>query len=429
MKILVLATCFDPEVTASAPFTTDLCAYLVEQGHEVTAVVAFPHYPQWKRFDGYRGKFVQKDVVRGIKVLRVPNYIPENPTKFRRIAYDSSFAATSFLGALTTGKPDMILAICSPLQTGVTAAALGKVWGVPYVFHVQDLLPEGAVALGIMREGKALKLANKMADFVYDHAEHVSVIGHKLLAGVKAHGVPDSKLSFLPNWVNTDWVTPGSRLSKFREEAGATPEDFVVLYVGNFGEKQQMETLVEAAGLLKDEAGIKFVLVGEGNHRHVAIERAKQLGLDNVTFVGVQPRAKLPDMLATADLLVLHQRREVIDMVMPSKLMSYGASGRPILVAGVGESEGARFIEEADCGMVVEPEQPALLADAIRTLRADEEGRARMGRNARAYIEEHFVGSKVLAKAEALFTRTVEGFRARKSGRAPEARPAASGGD
>jgi len=409
MRVLVLGVGFHPEVTALAPYTTDLCAYFVEQGHEVTAVVAFPHYPQWCVFDAYRGRVFLKEQVRGVRVIRVPMYIPRRPSTLRRIAYDSSFALSSLVaGGLLGGKPNLIVATCSPLQLGVTASLLGWRWRAPFVFHVQDLLPEGAIALGILRQGMAIKIANAMAAFDYARARLVTAIGHGFIDALRARGVPPEKLAYLPNWVDTDWIRPRSRLNPFRDEVGAADTDFVILYVGNFGAKQQMETLVEAARLLHDDPAIKIVMVGDGARKEAAVRLAEEYRLPNLRFVGVQPRDRLPDILAAGDLHVLHQRREVVDMVVPSKLRSYAASARPILLTGAAESEGARFVEAADCGQVVAPEDPDLLADAIRILKNGPDGRQRLGVRARRYVEEHFTRDRVLASAEDLFVRTVE---------------------
>lgn len=409
MRVLVLGIGFHPEVTALAPYTTDLCAYFVEQGHDVTAVVAFPHYPLWRVFDAYRGRVFLKEQVRGVRVFRVPMYIPRRPSTLRRIAYDSSFAISSLVaGGLVGGKPDLIVATCSPLQLGVTATLLGWRWRAPFVLHVQDLLPEGAIALGILRQRIAIKIANAMADFVYARACLVTAIGHGIIDALRARGVPPEKLAYLPNWVDPGWIQPGSRLNPFRGEVGVADADFVVLYVGNFGAKQQMETLVDTARLLQDDPSIKIVMVGDGARKAAAVRLAEEYGLQNLCFVGVQPRDRLPDILAAGDLHVLHQRREVVDIVVPSKLLSYAASARPILLAGASESEGARFVEAAGCGRVVAPEDPALLADAIRVLKNDPDGRQRLGDRARRYVEEHFTRDRVLAGAEDLFARTID---------------------
>ena len=191
-------------------------------------------------------------------------------------------------------------------------------------------------------------------------------------------------------------------MNAFRARCGAGERDFLVGYVGNFGFKQQMEIVVESARLLRDRRDVRFAFVGDGAQKHEAVALAKDAHLENIEFLGVQPREALPDMLAAMDLHILHQRREVIDMVVPSKLLTYAASGRPILFAGVSESEGAKFIVNAGAGTVIEPEDPELLAEAVVTLKANPGEREQQARNGRSFVEENFHRDGVLARAEAL---------------------------
>lgn len=405
MKVLVLCTAYYPEITALGPFNTDLCTYLVEQGLQVTAVVAFPHYPQWKKAEEYRGVFFKRETHRGVRLIRVPMYIPRHPSPMRRIAYDSSYGLSALVaGGLLGGSPDVIVAMCSPLQAGAVAAILGMVRRAPFVFHLQDLLPEGAVALGMLSNPIAIKAARALAQVIYARADRVSAIGAGFLDALVRTGVPPDKLVYLPNWVDTEWIRPLPRMNSFRRQLGVGEADFLVGYVGNFGFKQQMETVVEAARLLRDQRNIRFVLIGDGARKQAAVDAASDANLENVQFLGVQPRDALPEMLAANDLHVLHQRTEVVDMVVPSKLLTYSASGRPILLAGVPESEGAKYVATAEAGRVIPPEDPAALADGIVALQADTAERDRLGRNGRLYVEEHFNRARVLARAEALLT-------------------------
>jgi glycosyltransferase involved in cell wall biosynthesis len=199
-------------------------------------------------------------------------------------------------------------------------------------------------------------------------------------------------------------------MNALRARSHAGEDVFLVGYTGNFGIKQQMETVVEAARLLRDRRDIRFVLVGDGARKQEAVDLAADARLENLELPGVQPREALPEMLAAMDVLILHQRKEVVDMVVPSKLLTYAASGRPILFAGVPESEGAKFVTDAEAGVVIAPENPNLLAHAIVELQADRIKRDEFGQNGRRYVEAHFEREQILATAEALL-REVAGRR------------------
>lgn len=416
MKVLVLCAAYYPEVTALGPFNTDLCTYLVEQGHDVTAVVAFPHYPQWKKAEEYRGVFLKRETHRGVRLIRVPMYIPQHPSPMRRIAYDSSYGLSALIaGGLFGGSPDVIAAMCSPLQAGAVAALLGMARRAPFVFHLQDLLPEGAVALGMLSNPIAIKAAEALSQSIYARADRVTAIGAGFLDALAGKGVPSNKLVYLPNWVDTEWIRPLPQMNSFRQQVGAGNDDFLVGYVGNFGFKQQMETLVDAARLLRDHRNIRFVLIGDGARKQAAVAASTAAKLENIQFLGVQPRDTLPEMLAANDLHILHQRREVVDMVVPSKLLTYSASCRPILFAGVPESEGAKYVVSADAGVVIQPEDPMALAEAIIGLQADASERERLARNGRRYVEENFNRDRILARAEALLTDVAERSRKRRT--------------
>jgi colanic acid biosynthesis glycosyl transferase WcaI len=411
MKVLVLCAAYHPEVTALGPFNTDLCTFLAEQGHQVTAVVAFPHYPEWEKAEAYRGINFSREIHRGVDVIRTPMYIPRRPTPMRRIAYDSSFAASALVaGAFFGGSPDVIVAMCSPLQAGASAALLGLARRAPFVFHLQDLLPDGAVALGMLRNPVAIALAEGLGRAIYARADRVTAIGAGFLDALARKGVDREKLVYLPNWVDTNWIRPQTRMNAFRARSHAGEDVFLVGYTGNFGIKQQMETVVEAARLLRDRRDIRFVLVGDGARKQEAVELAADARLENLELLGVQPRESLPEMLAAMDVLILHQRKAVVDMVVPSKLLTYAASGRPILFAGVPESEGAKFVTDAEAGVVIAPENPNLLAHAIVEMQADRIKRDEFGQNGRRYVEAHFDREHILATAEALL-REVAGRR------------------
>jgi colanic acid biosynthesis glycosyl transferase WcaI len=405
VKVLVLCAAYHPEVTALGPFNTDLCAYLATQGHVVTAVVGFPHYPEWRKADEYRGVIFARETHRGVNLVRVPMYIPRRPTPLRRIAYDTSYAASALAaGAVFGGSPDVIVAMCSPLQAGATAALLGFMRRAPFVFHLQDLLPEGAIALGMLSNRAAIALAEGLARVIYGRADRISAIGGGFLEALERRGVPRSKLVYLPNWVDSGWIRPQARMNAFRARCGASEDDFLVGYVGNFGFKQQMETVVEAARVLRDRREIRFVLVGDGAQKAKAAARAQDAQLENVVFLGVQPRDDLPEMLAAMDIHLLHERNEVVDMVVPSKLLTYAASGRAILFAGVDESEGAKFVVDAGAGAVIAPEDPELLAEAIVAMQANPAEREQFAQNGRRYVEVHFDRDRILARAEALLS-------------------------
>ena len=405
MRILFLGVQFEPEIMALAPFNTEMCRHLQEQGHDVTAVVGFPSYPQWTVHEPYRGRWFAREDHDGVRVLRVWQYVPSTPTALRRILFDTTFAVTSVLASLWLKRPDVIIATCSPLQLGASAALLGAVWRRPFVFHLQDLLPESATEIGLVTNSRIVAMTGRLADAVYARATTVSAIGHGILDALRRRGVDEGKLAYLPNWTDLDrFHVDGQGGVAWRTAHGIAADAFVVMYIGNFGFKQDMSTVVRAAALLVDRPEIEVVLVGDGSdHRHVAA-LAEELHLPNLQLLPVQPAEDLPAMAAAADVFVLHQKPQVVDMVVPSKLLTYGAAGKPTVLAGNADSEGAHFVDKAGAGPVVEAQSPQALADAIRALQDDPQARHRYGANARRYVEENFTHPRVLQRLDEIVT-------------------------
>lgn len=421
MRILFLGVQFEPEIMALAPFNTEMCRHLREQGHEVTAVVGFPSYPEWAVHDGYRGRWYAEEDHDGVRVLRVWQYVPSTPTALKRILFDTTFSVTSVLASLRLKRPDVILATCSPLQLGASAALLGAVWRRPFVFHLQDLLPESATEIGMVTNSRIVQLTGRLADAIYRRATTVSAIGHGILDALRRRGVAEEKLAYLPNWTDLDrFPLHGDDGSAWRAAHGIPADAFVVMYIGNFGFKQDMSTVVRAAALLVDRPDIEVVLVGNGSdHRHVAA-LASELQPPNLRLLPVQPAEDLAAMAAAADVFVLHQKRQVVDMVVPSKLLTYGAAGKPTLLAGNAASEGAHFVQKACAGPVVEAQSPQALAAAIRALQDDPAARRLYGTNARRYVEDNFGRPRVLQRLDQILgaaaaRRPVSRWRARRS--------------
>lgn len=408
MRVLLLCTGFAPEPSGAAPLNTELAVGLASRGHEVTVATTFPHFPEWHKSASYRGRHLVTEHVDGVVVLRSEGYFPSPPTPLKRITYDTIVSTSIVANAARSPRPDVIMAVCTPLQLGLGAALLARRWNVPFVFHVQDLVPESAVELGMLQRKSAIAVADRMAAVAYRRAALITVIGPTFAAAIERRGVDPAKIEYLPNWVDSTSLVPGTRATAFRAQAGLTGDDFLVGYVGNMGFKQHMVTVVEAAGLLTDDPRIRFSLIGDGSDLASVKARIGDLGLGNVDLGAAVPRDRLPEILASADLLVVHQAAAVKDMVVPSKLLTYAAAGRPVLFAGHPRSAGALFVEESGGGVVIAPEDPRAMARAIEELRRDPERRRAMGAAGRAHVEGHHDIDAVLRRAEDLLRGLVD---------------------
>jgi colanic acid biosynthesis glycosyl transferase WcaI len=295
--------------------------------------------------------------------------------------------------------------VSPPLFVGIPIALLARLKGSRTVFHVQDLQPDAAVELGMLKPGRLTRLFYRLERITYRLCDRVSTVGFGMLRRIAAKGVPENKLILFRNWANDDQVTPLSRETKLRQEWNLG-DRFVVLYSGNLGVKQGLGSLLDCARQTRERKDIAYVIVGDGGEKAELMRAATEMGLDNVQFHPLQPLDRLSELLATADVSVIPQKAGTRDVVMPSKLGNILGSARAVVVAAPPDSELGRIVGLADCGVLVPPGEGEAMAKTILQLEADGERREQLGRNGRTYMEQHLGHTTILnnfaGKLEAL---------------------------
>ncbi len=411
MRILIVSLNYLPESTSIGPYSAGLAEHLRARGHEVKVLTSFPLAPQWRIWDGYRGRWFMRETIGGVPVLRSWIYVPSKPkSALQRILFDVSYSVTALLAGLFAGRADLIVAVSPPLQLGLTAWLLAKAKRVPFFFHIQDLVPDAAVVTGMLNERSApVCIARALERFVYERASAVGVICDGFARNLAAKGVPSAKTALLPNSIDLDSFPPLSRENDFRRGRGISSDAWLAMYSGSVALKQGLHTFLEAAAHFAPEEGVRFFLVGEGPYLEELKAKRNGARLPHVSLLPLQPRETLPAQLCAADALVITQRRAVKDVVFPGKLLYYMAAGRPILAAVSADSETGRFVSLNEVGLVVPPEEPQALADAIRYLKANPSEAERLGRNGRRVVEEQFDRRKVLERFADYLEKLVDG--------------------
>jgi glycosyltransferase involved in cell wall biosynthesis len=390
MHILYLSQYFPPEVGATQTRAYEMARGLVQAGHRVTLIAEVPNHPSGIIPPEYRGKWYERAQLDGIDVVRV--WVKASPVKsFRtRLAFYVSYMLNSTLVGLlrARGPFDVVFATSPPLFVGGAGVALHWLKRVPLVFEVRDLWPELAVALGEISSPRAIAWAHRLADLCYDRASRIVVVTEGDRQQLLARGCPEEKLALIPNGANTAlFHYQPEEAARFRLAHGLG-DAFVVVYAGTHGIAQGLETLLEAAAILRDSADIRFVLVGEGPVKAGLQALRAGLGLDNVLMLPEQPRSTIPAVLSAADAASVPLRKVALfHGTRPSKMFDAWACELPVLLSVDGEAR--RTLEAAQGGLYVPPEDPQALADAIRNLAArPDRGRA-LGRNGRRYTEQH----------------------------------------
>ena len=387
MKLTVVGINYSPELTGIGPYTTDMCQYFVEQGYDVTVVSGFPYYPSWKIDRKFRRKFYFKEIINGVAVKRCYLYVRENISAKQRILHELSFLISSFFKMLFSARPDLFIVISPPLGLGVSTYLVSLMKMRPFCFHIQDLQPDAAVSLGMLRDSAFTKFLFLVEKFIYHRAIRVSTITQSMKERIVAKGIPADKIHVLPNWSNFDRKSFRVNGSRFRKKHGLENK-FVFLYSGNIGQKQGLDDLIEAASRI-DHDRIIFLIVGTGAYVSRLKKKAAALSVGNVMFLPLQPKEKLPEMLAAADVCLVIQKRVVSSIVFPSKMTNIMAAGRPVLVTAARKSELARTVTRADCGFVARPEDPGDLKEKLLEAFADATLKKK-GENAKKYAD-HFL--------------------------------------
>ena len=390
MRILILTNYWPPEVGASSHLTFELCTSLVGYGHQVTVVTGFPRYIVQHVPKKYRGKWLYREEVKGIRVIRIVAPSSSGRRALIRSLEHVLVAPPLLLGGLLAGPADVIYTISPPLPLGLTAYLLGKVKRARFVFGIQDIFPQNAVDLGLLRNPVVIWFARRLEAFVYRKAHFITVHseGNRAFLLTQA-GVPGDKVKVMPNWVDTETIAPGDRNNGFRVEYGLD-DQFIVLFAGTMGWSQGLDVVVEAASLLQAYQDILFLLVGDGVDKERLMAKAQALDLPNVRFLPMQPWERYPLVLNAADVCLVTLRPEVRTPVVPSKLLTIMASGRPVVASLDLNGDAPEIVEAAQCGYAVEPGNPEKLAQTILALYNSPALREKYGQNGRQYAEEHF---------------------------------------
>ncbi|MEA4906977.1 MAG: glycosyltransferase family 4 protein [Chloroflexi bacterium] len=405
MRILFLSQCYAPEEVSASVLITELAADLAARGHTVTMATCAPNYPYGRVFSGYRNRFYQAEQLDGVRVLRSWTYISPDKAFWRRLLNISTFSLSVFWSALLAGhKPDVLVSYSPPFTLGLSAWLLSRIWGVPWVLQLEDLYPDAAVAAGVLHNRTMIRFFTALERFYYRHATHISLISKTFQQNLSSKGVPAEKMTLIPVWADPDFVRPAAKDNGFRHRFDLDGK-FVVMYAGNIGLTSMLEDVLAAAGQLKEEPDIRFVIIGEGVKKAALQAIAHSQELHNVIFLPFQPREDFPEMLAAADvgLVTLNQRSAMSSL--PSKVFNIMASARAMIAVAPLDCELTGLVQESGCGMAIPPENPGLLAQAIRQLKQTPHALEQMGQQGRLTLETYYARAECVGMHERMLAR------------------------
>ncbi len=415
MRVLIYSYNYYPEPIGIAPLMTELAEGLVRLGHEVRVVTGMPNYPQRQIYEGYQDKFYCTETRNGVLIQRSFIWVKPKPTLLDRLLLDGSFMVSSFFQALRGWRPDVILLTVPPLPVSLPAALLGTIYGCPIVLNVQDILPEAAVHVGLLKNKTMIRVMEGLERFSYRTAHTVSVIAEGFVDNLVQKGVPPQKITCIPNWVDTQFIRPMDKLKNAFRTAHGLDNKFVVMYSGNIALTQGLETVVETAVRLQHHPEIAFVIVGEPKAIAKLQEYCNACGATNVHLLPFQPREKLSEMLAAADVGLIVQKHNVVSFNMPSKTQVLLASGRAIVASVPSTGSAAKAVEKSRGGIVVPPENPEALAACLLDLYKNPELVEKLGYQGRQFAIERYSFEQALSQYENLFYGVTEARRQKRA--------------
>jgi len=395
MRVLIHGINYFPELIGIGKYTGEMAEWLFSKGVSVRVITAPPYYPDWKVGDGYSSSTYTFENINGIDVWRCPLWIPKQKTGFKRVLHLLSFAVSSLplLIKQIFWKPDVLIVVeptffCVPFSLMVAKLSRAKTW-----LHIQDFEIDAGFKMGLL-SGKILySIVKHIERFIMKQFDRVSSISGKMLERLINDKIPSEKCVFFPNWVDTEKIFPLSESTLFRKEWGVDDDTVIVLYSGNMGEKQGLEIIIETAKKLSDVNHILFVLCGAGAARNRLVRMAD--GMKNILFLPIQPIDRFNQLLNTADIHLLPQKRVAMELVMPSKLTGIFACGGIVIAAARKDTEFANSVLQAG-GMICTPGDSNEMAKLIRSLASNSFSYSERRIKARNYAESNLSKDRIL---------------------------------
>ena len=385
VHILLLNQYFPPDTSATAKVAASV-ANSLSQRHDVTVLAGRPSYDPEERCPF---SLLRRERQNGITIERVGSTTYSRHRMRRRVANYLSYVSLAVPRALAI-KTDLVLAMTDPPFAGIVGAKIARMKRVPFVYNIRDLYPDMAVGGDIVRPRAWVRFWEKLHRKALRQAARVIVLGDDMRERVVGKGVDPNRVIVIRD--GTQVPAPAAPLDHpaIREIRGSA--EFVVLHAGNIGFYGAWPTILNAARMLP-ENGIRLVFIGDGANRG-QLERSSQ-GCGIVRFLPFRPANEIPCVMAAGDVHVVTIRRELGGVVVPSKLYSILAAGRPVLAVAPEDTDVARIVRREDCGMVADPDQPEAVAAAIQALKSDPARLEAMGRRARTAAEKYTRASEL----------------------------------
>ncbi len=394
MKITIISLNYYPEDTAIGLYSTEMAEYLVHNGWDVTVITGFPYYPQWQIWDSYKSKnkYVEENI-HGVRILRFQQFVPSNPTFFKRIFHILDFTSGSLTNIKKVENTDIVLSIIPFTSSAWLGKKLAKRLHAKHWIHIQDFEFDAAFESGLASKkllGAFLpKILYNLESSLLNSSQITSTISQTMLQKLQKKSTTETFL--FPNWIDSNFINP----DRAKTHPYLQKKTFKILYSGNIGLKQDWQFFLQIVTNFEKVNDIEFIVIGDGSKKAFVENLAAKFS--HVTYHPNIAYKDLNDLLCSADLHILFQEKGIVNAVMPSKILGMFASGKPSIITGNRNSEVAAIMQKANAGKFYDASDFQGVIEGISFYKNQSHLAKKIEENGRKYITENYAKNNILA--------------------------------
>jgi colanic acid biosynthesis glycosyl transferase WcaI len=401
MRMHIICGVYPPEPVTSAGISRDLAVAMTQRGHEITVFAPFPTRPTGNVMSNYHRRWRHVEYRNGYRIIHCWHTLSKRSTLTSRLAENISFGLTSTLQLMREPAPDVVYMVTWPIFAQWTNTYILARRRVPVICAVKDLFPESFFSIGRMSEtNPIMQLAAAVDAQVHKRSALVAALNPIMQERIiTSRGIAANKVCVWYDWVDAARFPKNqSKDGDFRRKHDLSTDLFIAMYVGSLARTAGLELYVQAAERLRHRHDIRILLVGDGAMREELQAMIQQRGLQNIRVIYPLKPEEVPEVQAASDVLILSLSPGAAEHALPSKIIFYLFSQRPVLASVEENGPPARVIREAQCGSLIHQGDPHDLAKKLENMADDHTSLQRLGDNARRYAEEHFLKENILPR-------------------------------
>lgn len=407
MHLVLVAICYPPEVRSISIMLRELAEDLVVRGHRVTVLAPWPRYNL--SADARTRQFEPVMMENGVRVIRFPT-LPAHGVAYLLRGIAHLDLPRRYLRAYRTHvreRVDAVISYISPLPLALAGQAIAREHGCQHLLNVQDIFPQNAIDLGIMRNRALIAYFEHVERRAYAEADAITTHTEGSRAFlIERKDVPASKVTVVPNWIDLDAWNAVAADGHFRRRFGLEGK-FVIGFPGILGPAQSLDAILDLAKRVVDLRDVRFLLVGDGTERARVQQRARDEGIANMQFEDFVDPSEYPALVKELDVGLLCLNQTYTTSMVPGKCMGFLAAGIPILALLNNGNDGFAIIRDARCGYACQSDDLDAAERLVRTMVQERDRLPALGTAGRTYAAQHYAKRTCMDALERLLTSLV----------------------